>query len=42
MKTVIEYMGGDETFFSRLDTMFTTGANPDNTGGIIFDATNEP
>ena len=42
MKKLIEYMGGAQTFFSRLDTMFTLGANPDDTGSIIFDATNEP
>ncbi|KAK6614136.1 alpha-mannosidase family protein [Botrytis cinerea] len=41
MNTIIGYMGGDATFYKRLDTMFTVGANPNNPGGIIFDGTNE-
>lgn len=41
MDTVIQYMGGDATFYGRLETMFTVGANPHNPGGIIFDGTNE-
>ncbi|TGO79713.1 hypothetical protein BELL_0025g00270 [Botrytis elliptica] len=41
MNTIIEYMGGDSTFYKRLETMFTVGANPNNPGGIIFDGTNE-
>jgi putative alpha-1,2-mannosidase len=39
---LVEWMGGADTFFSRLETMFTVGANPNNLGGIIFDSTNEP
>lgn len=41
MDTIIIYMGGESTFYKRLDTMFTIGANPNNPGGIIFDGTNE-
>ncbi|APA07096.1 hypothetical protein sscle_02g018660 [Sclerotinia sclerotiorum 1980 UF-70] len=41
MDTIIEYMGGDATFYDRLDTMFTVGANPNDPQGIIFDGTNE-
>ena len=42
IRKVIEWMGGADTFFSRLDTMFTVDANPNDAGGIIFDSTNEP
>jgi putative alpha-1,2-mannosidase len=42
MAKLVEWMGGADTFFSRLETMFTVGANPNNLGGIIFDSTNEP
>jgi putative alpha-1,2-mannosidase len=42
MATIVKLMGGAATFQARLDTMFTVGANPNNVGGIIFDATNEP
>ncbi len=42
MATIVEYMGGNDTFFRRLETMFTVGANPNNPTGIIFDSTNEP
>lgn len=42
MEKLIEWMGGDDTFLARLDTMFTVGANPGNANGIIFDCTNEP
>lgn len=42
MQKIIEWMGGSETFFSRLETTFTVGANPNNPTGIIFDSTNEP
>jgi putative alpha-1,2-mannosidase len=42
MGTLVQWMGGPETFLSRLDTMFTVGANPGNPNGIIFDSTNEP
>ncbi|RAL63288.1 hypothetical protein DID88_004364 [Monilinia fructigena] len=41
MDTIIQYMGGESTFYKRLDTMFTIGANPSDPGGIIFDGTNE-
>ncbi|PQE06187.1 glycosyl hydrolase family 92 protein [Rutstroemia sp. NJR-2017a BBW] len=41
MATIVEYMGGDDTFYDRLETMFTVGANPSNPTGIIFDDTNE-
>jgi putative alpha-1,2-mannosidase len=39
---LVEWMGGASSFFSRLETMFTVNANPNNPGGIIFDPTNEP
>jgi putative alpha-1,2-mannosidase len=42
MEKLIEWMGGDNTFLARLETMFTVGANPGNANGIIFDCTNEP
>ena len=42
MQTLVEWMGGADTFFSRLETMFTVGADPNNPSGIIFDSTNEP
>jgi putative alpha-1,2-mannosidase len=42
MQKIIEWMGGAETFLSRLETTFTVGANPNNPAGIIFDSTNEP
>jgi putative alpha-1,2-mannosidase len=42
MKKLVELMGGAEGFYSRLETMFTIGASPDNPDGIIFDSTNEP
>jgi len=42
MKKLIEWMGGNDTFYSRLETMFTVGTNPNDAGGIIFDSTNEP
>jgi putative alpha-1,2-mannosidase len=42
MQKLVEWMGGADTFFSRLETMFTVGANPSNPNGIIFDSTNEP
>ncbi|KAM3071615.1 hypothetical protein ACMFMG_009489 [Clarireedia jacksonii] len=41
MATLVEFMGGDERFYDRLETMFTVGANPNNPSGIIFDDTNE-
>ncbi|KAI9743063.1 MAG: hypothetical protein M1818_003358 [Claussenomyces sp. TS43310] len=41
MAKLIDYMGGNDTFYSRLETMFTPGANP-GSSGIIFDPTNEP
>ncbi|KAJ5279693.1 hypothetical protein N7478_005065 [Penicillium angulare] len=40
MKHIIELMGGNETFVSRLDTMFIDGAS--GSSGTIFDPTNEP
>lgn len=42
MAKIINLMGGASTFYSRLEAMFTVGANPNNAGGIIFDSTNEP
>ena len=42
MATLIEWMGGSNKFYSRLETMFQVGANPSNPDGIIFDSTNEP
>jgi predicted alpha-1,2-mannosidase len=42
MQKIVEWMGGADTFFSRLETTFKVGANPNNPTGIIFDATNEP
>lgn len=42
MAKLVELMGGATTFSSRLETMFTVGANPNNPGGILYDATNEP
>jgi putative alpha-1,2-mannosidase len=42
MAKLVELMGGASTAFSRLETMFTVNANPNNPGGIIFDSTNEP
>ncbi|KAE8442713.1 hypothetical protein EG329_002904 [Mollisiaceae sp. DMI_Dod_QoI] len=42
MAKLIEWMGGADTFFSRLETMFTVGANPNSPTSIIFDSTNEP
>lgn len=42
MQKIIELMGGSQTFFSRLETTFTVGANPSNPTGIIYDSTNEP
>lgn len=42
MAKIIEWMGGADTFYSRLETMFTVGANPTTPTGIIFDSTNEP
>lgn len=41
MKKLIELIGGTNKTLSRLDTMFTIGANPGNPTGIIFDSTNE-
>ncbi|TVY53540.1 putative secreted glycosidase [Lachnellula cervina] len=42
MKKLVDWMGGANTFYSRLEAMFTVGADPNNSGGIIFDDTNEP
>ena len=42
MQKLVEWMGGADTFFTRLETMFQVGANPSDPGGIIFDSTNEP
>ncbi|TVY83525.1 putative secreted glycosidase [Lachnellula suecica] len=42
MAKLVDWMGGADTFYSRLETMFTVGADPNNAGGIIFDSTNEP
>lgn len=42
MATLVKWMGGKDTFFKRLEAMFTVGANPDNPNGVMFDATNEP
>jgi putative alpha-1,2-mannosidase len=42
MQKLVEWMGGADKFLSRLDTMFTIGADPNNPGSIIFDSTNEP
>lgn len=42
MAHLIHLMGGNETFFNRLETMFTPGANPSDPTGILFDDTNEP
>lgn len=42
MGKLVDLMGGTSTFLSRLETMFTVGANPGKPTGIIFDATNEP
>lgn len=42
MAKLIEWMGGADTFYSRLEAMFTVGANPNSPTSIIFDSTNEP
>jgi len=42
VQKLVEWMGGADTFLSRLETMFKPGAMPGDTSGIIFDATNEP
>jgi putative alpha-1,2-mannosidase len=42
MQKIVQWMGGSQAFFSRLEATFRVGANPSNPGGIIFDATNEP
>ena len=42
MAKLVEWMGGVDTFLSRLETMFTVGANPNDPTGIIFDSRNEP
>ena len=42
LRKLVEWMGGPDMFYSRLDTMFEVGANPNNPSGIIFDSTNEP
>ncbi|KAH7333292.1 glycosyl hydrolase family 92-domain-containing protein [Rhexocercosporidium sp. MPI-PUGE-AT-0058] len=39
---IVNLMGGLNTVFRRLETMFTVGANPSNPNCIIHDATNEP
>jgi len=42
MATLVDWMGGADTFYSRLEATFTVGANPIDVTGIIFDSTNEP
>lgn len=42
MAHIIELMGGNETFYKRLETTFQVGGNPGNPRGTIFDPTNEP
>ncbi|KAF4638078.1 hypothetical protein G7Y89_g38 [Cudoniella acicularis] len=42
MAKLVEWMGGNDTFYSRLETTFAVGANPSNPTGILFDSTNEP
>ncbi|KAH8667336.1 glycosyl hydrolase [Tricladium varicosporioides] len=42
MAKLVEWMGGNDKFYSRLEATFTVGANPKKPNGIIFDATNEP
>ncbi|CAG8957363.1 hypothetical protein HYFRA_00010789 [Hymenoscyphus fraxineus] len=42
MAKLIEWMGGKEGFYRRLEATFTVGANPNRPNDVIFDATNEP
>jgi len=42
MQKLVEWMGGADTYLSRLETMFKPGTIPGNANSIIFDATNEP